>query len=91
VSPVLFEVQCKTPRLINNQERSANTMTRTLRILAAKPNVPTSTVWHLTDLSEARGKQELFTSQSPQRLKVRRKYTLFECTVFSNLISVRTS
>ena len=73
-------------RLINNQKRSANAMTTTLRILAAKPNVPTSTVWYLTDLGEARGKQELFTKQSPQRLKVLREHALIESAISSNRI-----
>lgn len=40
----------------------------TLRQLAAEPpTLPTQTAWYLTDLAEARGKQELFTSQSPQK------------------------
>jgi hypothetical protein len=38
----------------------------TLRQLAAEPpTLPTRTTWYLTDLAEARGKQELFTRQSP--------------------------
>jgi hypothetical protein len=33
----------------------------TLRQLAAEPaTLPTQTTWYLTDLAEARGKQELF-------------------------------
>lgn len=40
----------------------------TLRQLAAEPpTLPTQTTWYLTDLAEARGKQELFTRQSPQK------------------------
>jgi hypothetical protein len=40
----------------------------TLRQLAAEPPaLPTQTTWYLTDLAEARGKQELFTRQSPQK------------------------
>ena len=40
----------------------------TLRQLAAEPpTLPTPTTWYLTDLVEARGKQELFTRQSPQK------------------------
>jgi hypothetical protein len=36
----------------------------TLRQLAAEPpTLPTQTAWYLTDLAEARGKQELFTCQ----------------------------
>ncbi len=40
----------------------------TLRQLAAEPPaLPTQTTWYLTDLAEARGKQESFTRQSPQK------------------------
>ena len=43
----------------------------TLRQLAAEPaTLPTRTTWYLTELAEARGKHELFTRQSPQKLKV---------------------
>jgi len=42
----------------------------TLQQFSAKlENLPASTAWYLADLSEARGKQELFTRQTPQRLK----------------------
>jgi Fic family protein len=40
----------------------------------------------LADLGEARGKQELFTRQSPQRLKVLREHALIESAVSSNRI-----
>ena len=40
----------------------------TLRQPAAEPPaLPTQTTWYLTDLAEARGKQELFTRQSSQK------------------------
>ena len=42
--------------------------------------------WYLADLGEAKGKQELFTSQSPQRLKVLREHALIESAVSSNRI-----
>lgn len=59
----------------------------TLRQLAAKPEtLPTTTTWYLADLSEARGKQDLFTKQSPQRLKVLREHALIESAVSSNRI-----
>jgi Fic family protein len=48
--------------------------------------VPAATTWYLTDLSEARGKQELFTKQSPQKLKVLREHALIESAVSSNRI-----
>src|SRR5213593_448272 len=60
---------------------------RTLRQFAARPEtVLATTAWYLADLGEARGKQELFTKQSPQRLKVLREHTLIESTISSNRI-----
>lgn len=59
----------------------------TLRRFAAKPDtIPTATSWYLSDLGEARGKQELYTRQSPQRLKVLREHALIESAVSSNRI-----
>src|SRR5204863_1179802 len=59
----------------------------TLRQLAAKPaSIPTRTSWYLADLSEARGRQELFTRQSPQKLKVLREHALIESAQSSNRI-----
>ncbi|MCY3018557.1 MAG: Fic family protein [Planctomycetota bacterium] len=57
----------------------------TLRQLAAKPaTVPQMTSWYLADLGEARGKQELFTRQSPQKLKALREHAIIESAVSSN-------
>jgi Fic family protein len=59
----------------------------TLRQLASEPpTLPTRTTWYLTDLAEAKGKQELFTRQSPQKLKVLREHALIESAVSSNRI-----
>src|SRR6266542_3440529 len=59
----------------------------TLRQLAAEPpTLPTRTTWYLTDIAEALGKQELFTRQSPQKLKVLREHALIESAVSSNRI-----
>ena len=59
----------------------------TLRQFASKPeSIPTATSWHLADLGQALGKQELFTRQSPQRLKVLREHALIESAVSSNRI-----
>lgn len=49
-------------------------------------NIPTATSWYLADLGEAKGKQELFTQQSPQKLKVLRESALIESAVSSNRI-----
>lgn len=59
----------------------------TLRQLAVRPEtIPVATSWYLADLGEARGKQELFTKQSPQRLKVLREHALIESAASSNRI-----
>ena len=48
--------------------------------------IPASTAWYLSDLGEFRGKQELYTRQSPQRLKVLREHAMIESAVSSNRI-----
>jgi Fic family protein len=59
----------------------------TLRQFSSKPeSIPAVTSWYLADLGEARGKQELFTKQAPQRLKVLREHALIESAVSSNRI-----
>jgi len=59
----------------------------TLRNFSGKPEmIPAITSWYLADLGEARGKQELFTRQAPQKLKVLREHALIESAVSSNRI-----
>jgi len=59
----------------------------TLRQLAAEPKtIPTRAGWYLADLGEAKGKSELFTRQSPQKLKVLREHALIESAISSNRI-----
>lgn len=59
----------------------------TLRLLAFVPaDVPSAVAWALADLGDARGRQELLTRQSPQRLKVLREHSLIESAVSSNRI-----
>jgi Fic family protein len=59
----------------------------TLRQLRERPaTVPTRTAWYLADLGQALGKQELFTRQAPQKLKVLREHALIESAVSSNRI-----
>ena len=48
--------------------------------------VPVAAAWYLSDLGEAKGKQELFTKQSPQKLKALREHALIESAVSSNRI-----
>ena len=59
----------------------------TLRLFTGKfESVPAATAWYLAELGEARGKQELFTRQSPQKLKVLREHALIESAISSNRI-----
>jgi Fic family protein len=59
----------------------------TLRQFSSKPEtIPAITSWYLADLGEARGRQELFTKQAPQKLKVLREHALIESAVSSNRI-----
>lgn len=61
-------------------------MAKTLQVLSDKAHVPTITAWYLAELGEARGKQDLFKQQSPQRLKSLREHALIESAVSSNRI-----
>lgn len=56
------------------------------RFAAGSLPIPPSTAWYLSDLGEFRGKQELYTRQSPQRLKALREHALIESAVSSNRI-----
>ena len=59
----------------------------TLRQFASKPeNIPSTTSWYLADLGEALGRQDLFTKQSPQKLKALRENAMIESAVSSNRI-----
>ena len=59
----------------------------TMRMLAESvTDIPVVTAWYLSDLGEARGKQELFKRQSPQRLKTLLEHALIESAVSSNRI-----
>lgn len=55
-------------------------------LLSNLENIPTAISWSLADLGEAKGKQELFTRQSPQKLKALREHALIESAVSSNRI-----
>jgi Fic family protein len=59
----------------------------TLRLFSRKfESVPVATSWYLSDIGEARGKQELFIHQSPQRLRALREHALIESAISSNRI-----
>ena len=53
---------------------------------SANSPISPATAWYLSDLGEFRGKQELCTRQSPQRLKALREHALIESAVSSNRI-----
>jgi Fic family protein len=58
-----------------------------LRQFSAEPStIPTIASWYLADLSKAQGKQELFTHQSHQKLRILREHALIESAVSSNRI-----
>ncbi|MGF1612351.1 MAG: Fic family protein [Gammaproteobacteria bacterium] len=62
-------------------------MMTTLRLFSLNRFViEPSTAWYLNDLGEFRGKQELYTRQSPRRLKALRQSALIESAVSSNRI-----
>jgi len=48
--------------------------------------VPTGTAWLMSDIAEAKGKQELYTKQSPQVLKALREMALVQSVESSNRI-----
>ena len=59
----------------------------TLKFFSAQNiSIPAGTSWYLADLGEFRGKQELYTQQSSQRLKTLRGHALIESAVSSNRI-----
>lgn len=62
-------------------------MTSTLRLFSLNQlPIEASTAWYLNDLGEFRGKQDLYTQQSPQRLKALRESAIIESAVSSNRI-----
>lgn len=62
-------------------------MRNTLRLFKSGTiAVPAATAWYLADLGEFRGKQDLYTKQSPQRLKALREHAVIESAVSSNRI-----
>jgi len=56
------------------------------RFAAGLETIPATTAWYLADLGRSQGKQELFTRQSPERLRVLREHALIESAVSSNRI-----
>lgn len=48
------------------------------------PEIPSSTAWYIEMIAESKGRQELYTHQAPQRLKVLREHALIESAVLRN-------
>src|SRR3989338_6028627 len=48
--------------------------------------IQVTTAWYLSDISEFRGKQELYTKQAPQKLKVLKEHAMIESAISSNRI-----
>jgi Fic family protein len=48
--------------------------------------IPTGTVWLLTDIAEAKGRQDLYARQSPQILRALREQALVQSAESSNRI-----
>ena len=56
------------------------------RFLNGIEEVPAGITWYLADIAEAKGKQSLYTNQSPQKLKVLCEHAIIESAVSSNRI-----
>jgi Fic family protein len=61
-------------------------MTTLKRFMAGPDTIPVTTSWYLSDIGEAKGRQELYKRQSPQRLKSLKEHALIESAVSSNRI-----
>lgn len=57
-----------------------------MQLKTSMATVPTAAAWYLADLGEAKGKQELYTRQSPQALKALREHAMIESAISSNRI-----
>ena len=57
-----------------------------LSFLKNAPAIPATTAWYIESVAESKGRQELFTRQSPQKLKTLREHALIESAVSSNRI-----
>src|SRR5436190_21459959 len=56
------------------------------RFSAGLSDIPAATAWTLAEVVQAVGRQELYTKQSPQRLRSLREHALIESAVSSNRI-----
>ena len=56
------------------------------KFIAGLESIPATTSWYLADISESKGRQELYKKQSPQRLNSLKEHALIESAVSSNRI-----
>jgi Fic family protein len=60
---------------------------KTLRLFSdGIESIPTVAAWYLSDVSEARGRQDLYVKQAPQRLNALKEHAIVESAVSSNRI-----
>lgn len=60
---------------------------KTLESFAIRaPDIPMVAAWSLTELAEMKGHQDLFSKQSPEKLKALREHAIIESAVASNRI-----
>ena len=52
-------------------------------LLADAPSVPMMATWYISDLAEAKGRQELYTKQSLQLLEALREHAIVESALAS--------
>lgn len=61
-------------------------MSTLARMLVSTTSIPAAVAWYVADTAEFRGRQELFTRQSPQKLKALRESAIIESAIASNRI-----
>jgi Fic family protein len=71
---------------MENQRSDIVGMMTLKQFISGLDTIPVTTSWYLADISEAKGRQGLYTKQSPQRLKSLKEHALIESAVSSNRI-----
>ncbi|MDP2852845.1 MAG: Fic family protein [Smithellaceae bacterium] len=56
------------------------------QFISGLETIPATTSWYLADISESKGRQDLYKKQSPQRLNSLKEHALIESAVSSNRI-----
>ena len=56
-------------------------------VLSRLDSIPVNGTWMLQSIAEKRGHQDLYTRQSPEKLRKLREYAIIESAVASNRIS----